>query len=128
MLSLLGEVGDRVWVGMTLATYLWLVWGIYRLGRVAFTPLIGAIAALLLLTRFDFAFLAARGYIDVPYMALVVWAAVLEATQPKRGWPVFVLLGAGRPAAARGVGPRRPLLPVDERGRDLGRARGATPR
>jgi hypothetical protein len=93
VLALLGDVGDRVWVGMTLAAYLWLVWGIYRLGRVAFTPLIGAIAALLLLTRFDFAFLAARGYIDVPYMAMVVWAAVLEVTRPKRGWPVFLLLG-----------------------------------
>ena len=93
VLSLLGEGADRVWVGMTLATYLWLVWGIYRLGRVAFTPLIGAIAALLLLTRFDFAFLAARGYIDVPYMALVVWAAVMETTRPRRGWPVFLLLG-----------------------------------
>ena len=32
LFSLLGQVGDRVWVGMTLATYLWLVWGIYRLG------------------------------------------------------------------------------------------------
>ena len=82
LLSLLGDVGDRVWVAMTLASFLWLVWGIYRLGRVAFTPLVGALAALLLLTRFDFAFLAARGYIDIPYMALVVWAAVLEATRP----------------------------------------------
>ena len=94
LLSLLGEVGDRVWVAMTLASYLWLVWGIYRLGRVAFTPLIGAIAALLLLTRFDFAFLAARGYLDVPYMAIVVWAAVMETTRPRRGWPVFALLAA----------------------------------
>ena len=85
VLSLFGQVGDRIWVGMTLATYLWLVWGIYRLGRVAFTPLIGAIAALLLLTRFDFAFLAARGYIDIPYMAMVVWAAALEAERPRRG-------------------------------------------
>ena len=87
---------------MTLASFLWLVWGIYRLGQVAFTPLVGAIAALLLLTRFDFAFLAARGYIDVPYMALVVWAAVLEAARPRRGPPVFVLLalaGLLRPEA-----------------------------
>ncbi len=93
-LSLLGEGGDRVWVAMTLACFLWLVWGIYRLGRIAFTPLVGAIAAALLLTRFDFAFLAARGYIDVPYMALVVWAAVLEAARPRRGGPVFALLAA----------------------------------
>ncbi len=124
LLSLLGEVGDRVWVAMTLASYLWLVWGIYRLGRVAFTPLIGALAALLLLTRFDFAFLAARGYIDVPYMAIVVWAAVLEATRPRRGWPVFA-------AARRSPGLLRPeawilaglyFLWMSVR-RDLGRAR-----
>jgi hypothetical protein len=94
LMALLGEGGDRVWVAMTLGSFLWLVWGIYRLGKVAFTPLVGAIAALLLLTRFDFAFLAARGYVDVPYMALVVWAAVLEASRPRRGGPVFVLLGA----------------------------------
>ncbi len=94
LLSLLGEGGDRVWVAMTLASFLWLVWGIYRLGRVAFTPLIGAIAALLLLTRFDFAFLAARGYVDVPYMALVVWAALMEAVRRRRGTPVFLLLAA----------------------------------
>ena len=124
LLSLLGQVGDRVWVGMTLATFLWLVWGIYRLGRVAFTPLIGALAALLLLTRFDFAFLAARGYIDVPYMAMVVWAAVLEATRPKRGWPVFLLLGLAGLLRPGGVDPQRPLLPVDEPPRHLG---GASP-
>src|SRR5436190_12734622 len=94
IVSLLGEGGDRVWVAMTLGCFLWLVWGIYRLGQIAFTPLVGAIAAGLLLTRFDFAFLAARGYIDVPYMALVVWAAVLEARTQRRGWPVFALLGA----------------------------------
>jgi hypothetical protein len=94
VLSLLGDGADRVWVAMTLASFLWLVWGIYRLGQIAFTPVIGAIAALLLLTRFDFAFLAARGYIDVPYMALVIWAAVLEAARPRRGLPVFALLAA----------------------------------
>jgi len=101
-LALLGDEGDRVWIAMTLASFLGLVWGVYRLGRLAFTPLVGAIAAGLLLTRFDFAFLAARGYIDVPYMALVVWAAVLEAGRTRRGAPVLVLLslaGLLRPEA-----------------------------
>ena len=92
VLALFGDVGDRMWIALTLAAYLWLVWGVYKLGRVAFTPLVGAVAAALLLTRFDYAFLAARGYIDVPYMALVVWAAVLEAERPRRGAPVLVLL------------------------------------
>ena len=102
LLSLVGESADRVWVGMCFACFLWLVWGVYQLGRLAFAPLVGAIAALLLLTRLDFAFLAARGYIDVPYMALVVWAAVLEARRPRAGTPVLVLLalaGLLRPEA-----------------------------
>jgi hypothetical protein len=102
VLSLLGDEADRVWIAMTLVAFLSLVWGVYRLGRVAFTPLVGLVAAALLVTRFDFGFLAARGYIDVPYMALVVWAAVLEAQRTRRGAPVFVLLalaGMLRPEA-----------------------------
>jgi hypothetical protein len=94
VLSLFGDAADRLWVALTLASFLWLAWGIYRLGQVAFTPLVGAVAAALLLTRFDYGFLAARGYIDLPYMALVVWAAVLEARRPRRGAPVLGLLAA----------------------------------
>ena len=94
VLSLFGQVGDRVWVLLILGTFLALVAGVYRLGRLAATPLVGALAAALLLTRFDYAFLAARGYVDIPYMALVVWAAALEATRRRRGTPVFVLLAA----------------------------------
>jgi hypothetical protein len=94
LLSLLGDGGDRVFIAMILASYLALVAGVYRLGRIAFTPLVGAIAAALLLSRFDYAFLAVRGYIDIPYMALVVWAAAIEARSPRRGVPVLVLLAA----------------------------------
>jgi hypothetical protein len=93
-LSLLGGAADRVWVFLTLAAFLALAAGVYRLGRLAATPLVGAVAVALLLTRFDYPFLAARGYVDIPYMALVVWAAVLEAARPRRGTLVFVLLAA----------------------------------
>ena len=102
ILQLFGGWGDRLWVLMILASFLVLVAGVYRLGRIAATPLVGAIAAALLLTRFDYPFLAARGYIDIPYMALVVWAATLEATRPRRGVPVLILLslaGMLRPEA-----------------------------
>src|SRR3954467_15791816 len=102
ILQLFGGWGDRLWVALTLASFLTLIAGVYRLGRLAATPLLGAVAAALLLTRFDFAFLAARGYIDIPYMALVVWAAVLEAARPRRGTGVLVLLalaGMLRPEA-----------------------------
>jgi hypothetical protein len=100
--SLFGRSGDRLFVAAILASFLWLIWGVYKLGRIAFTPLIGGVAALLTLTRFDFGFLAARAYIDIPYMALVVWAAVLEAQRPRRGAPVLVTLalaGLLRPEA-----------------------------
>jgi len=94
LLSLLGIGGDRVWVALTVVSFVVLVVGIYRLGRIAFTPLVGGIAAALVCSRLDFPFLAARGYIDIPYLAIVVWAAVLEVRTPRRGTPVFLLLAA----------------------------------
>jgi hypothetical protein len=98
VLQLFGGWGDRLWVALTLASFLVLVAGVYRLGRIAATPLVGAVAAALLMTRFDYPFLAARGYIDIPYMALVVWAA----TRPRHKVFVFTLLalaGMLRPEA-----------------------------
>jgi hypothetical protein len=94
LLSLIGRNGDRVMVAATLASFVALAAGIYRLTRAAFTPLVGLIAAGLLCTRFDFPFLAARAYIDIPFLAFVVWAAALEAERPRRGLPVFLLLAA----------------------------------
>lgn len=93
VLSLLGTVGDRVWVLLCIASLLWLLVGLYRLGRELYTPIIGAIAALLLASRLDFAFLAARGYTDTAFLAFVVWAAVLELERPRRGTAPLVLLG-----------------------------------
>src|SRR3954463_4595328 len=101
-LSLLGRNGDRVMVLATMASLVVLTMGMYRLGRAAFTPVIGLIAGALLLSRFDFPFLAARAYIDIPYLAFVVWAAALETERPRRGTVVFVLLacaGLMRPEA-----------------------------
>src|SRR3954454_19397746 len=91
-LSLLGRNGDRVMVLATMASLVVLTMGMYRLGRAAFTPVIGLLAGALLLSRFDFPFLAARAYIDIPYLAFVVWAAALEAERPRRGMPVLILL------------------------------------
>lgn len=101
-LSLLGRHGDRVMVFCTEASFVVLCAGIYRLGRLAFTPLVGLAAAAILCTRFDFPFLAARAYIDIPYLAFVIWAAALELERPRRGGIVWVLLacaGLLRPEA-----------------------------
>ncbi len=92
VLTPLGQDADRVMIAATWISFVILAMGMYRLAARAFTPLIGLITAALLCTRFDFPFLAARGYLDVPFLALVVWAACLEQERPRRGTPVFVLL------------------------------------
>src|SRR3954468_9531314 len=95
VLSLFGDSADRLFVALMVASFVALVFGLYALGRTAFTPLVGVVAGVLVITRFDFPFLAARGYIDPLYLALVVWAAVLELRRPRRGWSVLVLLALG---------------------------------
>jgi hypothetical protein len=102
LLSIVGNPADRIMVGATLGSFVVLAAGLYRLGRASFGTLVGLAAAALLCTRFDFPFLAARAYIDIPYLAFVVWAAALEAEKPRRGTIVFVLLacaGLMRPEA-----------------------------
>src|SRR3954454_24083775 len=102
LVSLLGGDADRVLVGTTMASFVALVAGLYRLGRASYGTLVGLAAGAVLCTRFDFPLLALRAYIDIPYLALVVWAAALEARRPRRGVPVLALLataGLLRPEA-----------------------------
>jgi hypothetical protein len=102
LLSPLGHGAERIWILLCVASFVALVAGVYRLGRDAFTPLVGLAAAVLVCSRLDFPFYAARGYIDIAYMAIVVWAAVLEARRPRRGMPVLAMLavaGMLRPEA-----------------------------
>jgi hypothetical protein len=95
LLTPLGSGADRVMVACAVIAFVVLVAGVYALGKTAFTPLVGAAAAALLVTRFDFPFLAARAYIDIPYLAVVIWAAVIEARAPRqRAVLVLVLLAA----------------------------------
>ena len=102
LLAPLGRNADRILVWLTLASFVVLVHALYRLGRSSFTALVGIVAGVILCTRFDFPFLAARGYLDVPFLAIVVWAGVLEAERPRRGAGVYWLLfcaGLLRPEA-----------------------------
>jgi hypothetical protein len=102
VLAIVGDEADRIMVGATLASFVVLAAGLYRLARASFGTLVGLAAGALLCTRFDFPFLAARAYIDIPYLAFIVWAAALESERPRRGTSVFVLLicaGLLRPEA-----------------------------
>jgi hypothetical protein len=93
-LSVLGTGADRLLVIITILAFVALAAGTYRLGRLCFTPFVGALAAFLVLTRFDFPSLAVRAYVDIPFMATIVWAGALEVARPRRGVPVFLLLAA----------------------------------
>ncbi len=47
-----------------------------------------------MLSRFFVENLAAQGYLDISYVALIVWAVALEVERPRRGAPVFLMLAA----------------------------------
>jgi hypothetical protein len=91
--SRFGDAGEGVMLGIVLFAIGWLVVGLYRLGRESFAWPVGVLAAVIFATRVPPLNFGIRGYVDLPAIALVVWAAVLEARRPRRGWPVLVLLG-----------------------------------
>src|SRR3954465_2424176 len=97
-----GQGGDAIMVWLVLLCFGVLVWLAYRLGAELFSPWVGAVAALVVLTRPALERDALLGYQDTPFAVLILWAVLLEARRPRRGVPVLVLLaGAGlmRPEA-----------------------------
>ncbi len=90
--SVFGQAGARLMVLGSIASFVALTAGAYRLARLCFGPLVALLTALLVLTRLFDANLAAQGYLDIAYIALIVWATALEVERPRRGTPVFVLL------------------------------------
>ena len=75
---------------------------VYRLGSLWFDRPIGAVAALIVLTRAPFLSNGLRAYIDLPYIVLVLAALLIETKRPRAGWPVLTLLalaGLLRPEA-----------------------------
>jgi hypothetical protein len=92
--SIFGEGGARLMVLGSIGSFVALVAGLYRLGRLCFGPVVGLVAGLLVLSRFFLENLAAQGYLDISYLALIVWAVVMEVEKPRRGTPVLLALAA----------------------------------
>jgi hypothetical protein len=92
--SIFGQGGARLMVLGSIGSFVALVAGIYRVGQLCFGGAIGTLAALLMLSRFYDENLAAQGYLDISYVALVAWALALELARSRRGTSVFVLLAA----------------------------------
>jgi hypothetical protein len=98
---LFGEGADRALVLVCLLSHAALVLGTYRLGAAVLGRWSGALGALFVAASASFLLYAARGYVDAPFLALVVWAAVLEAEGRGPGRPLALLVAAGllRPEA-----------------------------
>ncbi len=92
LLGLIGEDADRALVGVCLGSHALLVIGAYRLGAAVFGRWSGLLGALFVASSASFLLYAARGYVDVPFLALVVWAGVLAAEDEDAGGAPMILL------------------------------------
>jgi hypothetical protein len=102
LLSLIGSVGERGLVAITVASMVATIWATFRLGARVFGRWPGVAAAAFVGTSTSLLLYAARGYVDMPFLALVLWAAAIEVRAPRRGRLVMVLLalaGLLRPEA-----------------------------
>lgn len=94
LLSLAGEDADRLLVLVTLLSHAALTAGSYALGRALFGRWPALLGALFVGSSFAFLLYAVRAFVDVPFLAIVVWAAALEARTPRRGAVPMALLAA----------------------------------
>ncbi len=97
-----GGAADRALVVLCVLSLVVLVAAVFRVGLACFGigPAIGG--ALFTGSSFAFLLYAARGYVDVPFLALVLVAAALEAERPGRGRAVggvLAVAGLLRPEA-----------------------------
>jgi len=83
--GLFGDGGDRLLVLVGVLSLVALVWGSYRLGDAAFGRAPGLLGAAFVGSSFAFLLYAARAYVDVPFLALVIWAAAIEAQAGRDG-------------------------------------------
>lgn len=103
LLSPLGQgLAEDAFLALVLLGFGALVVALYRLGSESFAWAVGLLGAAIFLTRVPPLNFGIRGYVDLPTIALIAWAAVLEARQPRRGAAVLALLavaGLLRPEA-----------------------------
>ena len=102
LVGLVGTDGERVIVLVCVVSLVVLAWGTFRVGDACFGLWPGLLGAAFVGSSFAFLLYAARAYVDVPFLALVLWAAAMEARAPRRGTAVMAVLavaGLLRPEA-----------------------------
>ena len=93
LLAIFDGISDRLLVAISVASYIALVVILFRFTQQLLGTLVALAATLFVLSRTDLQFLALRGTVDLPFLALVFGAALLELKTPRRGTAVLVLLG-----------------------------------
>lgn len=97
-----GDAAETVWVVAAVVFLGALTWLTYALGARWFGPAAGALAAVIVITREPILSYGIRAYVDIPYVALILGALLVEARRPRSGGPVLALLavaGLIRPEA-----------------------------
>ena len=93
---LFGDWADRALVLVCVLSLVALAWAVFRLGARVLGIWPALAGAFFVATSFSLLLFAARGYIDVPFLALVVWAAVVMVERPdRRALPLLLLIPAG---------------------------------
>ncbi|HEX8646721.1 MAG TPA: hypothetical protein VF715_07445 [Thermoleophilaceae bacterium] len=93
LVSPLGDGAEEALLALVILSIGAIAVGLFRLGHELFAWPVGVLAAAIFLTRVPPLNFGIRGYVDLPTIALIVWAAVLEVRRPRRGAAVLVLLG-----------------------------------
>ncbi|HEV2818924.1 MAG TPA: hypothetical protein VGW11_00305 [Solirubrobacteraceae bacterium] len=99
---LFGDGDEALVVGGALVCLGLVAWLAFALGRAWFGAGAGVVAAVLIVTREPILSYGLRAYVDLPYVALVLGALLVETRRPRAGWAVLALLalaGLVRPEA-----------------------------
>ena len=87
-----GDGGDRLILWLVLLAFGATVWLAYLIGAELFSPGVGIVTALVVLTRPALQRDAVLGYQDVWFEVVVLCAILLEVRRPRRGFAVLALL------------------------------------
>lgn len=91
-LAPLGTGAEPVTVALSFLSLTVLAWLTYALGAEWFGRAAGVMAVLILLTRAPVLGYGAQAYLDIPYVALLLGALLVETRRPRAGAPVLALL------------------------------------
>ncbi|MGZ5419585.1 MAG: glycosyltransferase family 39 protein [Solirubrobacterales bacterium] len=93
VVSPLGDGAEAAMVVVAFLSLAALAYLVYRLGDLWLNRWVGLAAAAIVLTRVPVLDYGVRAYVDIPYIALVLAALLVETRRPRAGWPVLALLG-----------------------------------